>query len=175
MKEDGRTRPLKVVCQKGERKAIEGMVDLGFKGAMHEPGFRLEFVEVGPWGTLKLNELELGFAPTRHAVQNLAVRVSDGRNVVCYSGDGSLSKDDDKLYWNADLVIHECFTLDRDVPEKSNLRELIGVARRRGVTCLALTHISRAARKEAIRTSGEAAAGAGVRIIVPEPLEEYSF
>ena len=41
---------------------------------------------------------QLSFAKTGHTAYCLAIRIDDGKNIVCYSGDGPFDENTEKIY-----------------------------------------------------------------------------
>lgn len=175
MWEEKRTKPLTIICQKGFKKIIQELVEYGYRSLSKKFEFRLDFREVEERQSIILNELELGFAPTMHPVKNLAIKISDGENSVCYSGDGMFNEETERLYRNVDLLIHESYLFNQYVPGHANITDLISMAQRNHVKCLALTHLQRNLRKEEIAKIKAEISKERFKIIIPVPFEEYSF
>jgi len=171
--EERRTKPLTIICQKGLKKVIEELIEYGYKGLYNRLTFPLSFLEVEEGERYALNELTLEFAPTGHAVENLAIRVSDGKGSVCFSGDGKFTTKTEGLYRGADLLIHEAYLLEGHHPNHGTIMDLIGMARRNNIKCLALTHLQRDLRREEIGTIRAVIEKEGVDVIIPVPFEEF--
>ncbi len=112
MWEDGRKKPLRLICQKGFRKIIEDMLEIAYLGFSRKFQFNINYMEVSSGESLKLDDLTLSFAPTTHSLANLAVKVSDGKHSACYSGDGMFNEQTEGLYQCSDLVIQETYSLE---------------------------------------------------------------
>jgi len=172
--EERRTKPLTIICQKGLKRVIEELIEYGYKGLYERLTFPLKFLEVEEGGVYKFNELTLEFAPTGHAVKNLAIRVSDGKGIVCFSGDGKCNAETERLYRDADLVIHEAYLLEGHHPNHGTIMDLIEMARRNNIGCLALTHMQRDLRRDIERVR-QVMEKEDINIIIPEPLKEYEI
>lgn len=175
MWEERRTKPLTIVCQNGLKKTIQELTEYGYRGLSDRLEFSLNFLEVEEARTYTLNELVLETAPTVHSIRNLAIRVDDGKNSVCFSGDGMFNRETEKLYKGTDLLIHEAYTLKEHHPNHVSIWDLIEMMRRNNIRCLALTHLQRDIRKRELEVIMAIIEKEGLNIIIPEPLEEYSF
>ncbi len=175
MWEEKRKRPFTVICPRGTGTAVRELIEYGYRGISGRFEFEISILEGGENRPVTLNELELSFAPTEHPADNHAVRVSDGKNTLCYSGDGMFLSATERLYQDSDLVIHEAYTYNKKIPNHACITDLITMAKRCNVTCLALTHLQRTFRKDEIETLRKKLHEKEVRIIIPEAFEEYSF
>ena len=171
---EGRKVPPTVICPRGLKSIIRNNVNMGYKGTF-DSGKGIRFMEANPGKQVKLNELKLSFAPTEHIMPNLAIRVSDGKHSVCYSGDGDFNSRTEKLYNGSDLLIHEAYKLQDKVGGHGSIMEIVEMARRNKVKCLALTHIQREERSKNMRAIKDYIKCLDIKVIVPEPLEEYNF
>ena len=179
MWEEGRKKPLTIICQEGYRKRIEDMVEIAYPDFSKRFEYKIDFSEVTPKQALKLNELTLSFAPTTHSFPNLAIKVSDGQHSFCYSGDGMFNQETEKLYQGSDLVIQETYKLDETILGHANAMQLIEMAKRRNVKAVALTHLNRYLRRDDVNKiraliSREETQG-NLKVLLPNPLDEYEF
>ncbi len=175
MWEEKRRKLLTIICQKGLKKVIHDLIDYGYKGFSSKFEFKIDFREFEEYQVITLNELELQFAPTIHSVNNMAIKISDGENTVCYSGDGMFNEKTERLYKNSDLVIHESYLFKQNVPGHACINELISMANRNHIKCLALTHLQRNLRKKEIENIRTKISQEKLKIIIPDPFEEYTF
>jgi ribonuclease Z len=175
LNQDGRKKLLTIICHKKLISQIKDLLEFGYKGTAAKYGYEIKFIEAKEGEILKFNEVEMEFAPTMHSVKNFAVRVSDGKKVICYSGDGMFVDRTENLYREADLVVHESFTFDEKVEGHAIVTDLVSMAQRNGIKCLALTHIRRDVRKDKIDRIKKYISGQNIKVILPEPLEEYSL
>lgn len=173
--EEKRTKPLTIICQKGLKEIIEELIEYGYKGLYERLTFSLNFLEVEEDKRYSFNELNLEFASTEHTVKNLAIKVSDGKRAICYSGDGKFNRETEDLYRRADFVIHEAYLLEGHHPNHACIMELMDMARKNRIGCLALTHLQRETRRKEIEAIRAMIEKQGLNIIIPKPLEEYSF
>jgi ribonuclease BN (tRNA processing enzyme) len=173
--EERRTKPLRIICHRDLKEAIQELIEYGYKGLIEKFKFKIDFKEAEAQQTIVLNELRLEFAPTIHAIKNLAIKVSDGKNAVCYSGDGMFNEETERLYRDSDLVIHEAYSLDQNIPAHASVNDLIDMAHRNHIKCLALTHLQRDLRRRGIAEIRARISKEGLKIIIPEPFEEYLF
>lgn len=175
MWEDGRTKPLKIICQRGWEKRIEEIVTLGYPGFTQRYDYVVRYVEVTPEVAFQFDDLTLNFAPTNHSISNLAIKVSDGTHSMCYSGDGMFCGETERLYQDADLVVQESYLFDKEIIGHANAKQTIAMARRRNISCVALTHLNRNFRLVAANLLQDELAGDKPRVIIPEPMSTFEF
>ncbi len=173
MWEEKRKKPLTIICPGGSKQTVEELIEYGYKGISEKFGFRINFIEGSRSQTIRLNEFELSFAPTEHPAGNHAIRVGKGDSAVCYSGDGMFLKETEKIYSNAGLVIHEAYSFDKKIPNHACITDLIQMAERNNIKCLALTHLQREFRKREIAALRKNLLEKKLKVIIPQPLEEY--
>ena len=175
MHDSKREKPLTIICQKGSIEQIKKIITMGYPNTIQKLKFDLNFIEVDKNSKIELNELTLTFANTKHSISNLAIKIDDGKNTVCYSGDGQFTPECEKLYKNCDLVIHEAFTLDRVVEGHGQIKELTQMAKKQNINCLALTHIKRIERRNNLKEIEDFLFTQDVQTIIPEPFDEFEF
>lgn len=173
MWEEKRTKPLTFICHRELKDNILDLIEYGYRSLYNRLEFEIGFVEAEEGHSVTLKELRLEFAPTRHSIKNLAVKVSDGKMAVCYSGDGSFSRETEGLYRNSDLVIHEAYLFDQRTLGHANITDLMDMAERNHIKCLALTHLQRDLRRKDMSIIRAEISKRGLQIIIPDPMEEY--
>lgn len=175
MWEGKREKPLTILCPQGTTEAILQVIRLGYSGILERLAFRLDIIEAEEFNSITFREFTITCAPTSHSANNFAIKLENGMNTICYSGDGMFNGQTERLYADADLVIHEAYSLDQDIPGHANIKDLIQMAQRNRVKCLAVTHLQREFRKHEIEKLKKECESAPVDIIIPEPLDEYVF
>jgi ribonuclease BN (tRNA processing enzyme) len=175
MWEEKRKKPFTIICPRGTKETIEELIEYGYRGISGRFDFETRLLEGDEHRPITLNELEMSFAPTEHPASNHAVRVGNGKNTLCYSGDGMFTDKTKALYKNSDLVIHEAYTYDKKIPNHACVTDLIEMATRNNIHCLALTHLQRTFRRDEMEAFTRNIRDAGVKIIIPKPFEEYYF
>jgi len=174
--EEQREKPLKVIAQTAICRDLPTLMEYAYRGLLERFPFPIEYVEVNAGDRITVNELTLTFAASQHSAPNLAVRVESGGRSVCYSGDGMFSDATKELYRGADLLIHEAFAFEQVVPAHAGIKEVIRMAEEVGVRALALTHLNRELRKaKAMVLEYIQKLNPGVRVLLPEPLEEFAW
>ena len=107
-----RGRPLVIAGPPGARARIEALLEVFFPRAGGTPWhFPWEVIEILPDGTSELMGLTITTAQVVHfsGAPSTAVRVSDGRSVLAYSGDTEWTDALLPLADGADLLIIECY------------------------------------------------------------------
>lgn len=152
MKRAGRTRPLFVIGQRGIEPWLNQLLEMGYPTA--GLGFRFPIVplELVPGSPIHVGPIELSSAYSLHGVDNLAVRVSDGSTSFCYSGDGAPSEATRLLFQGANVLVHECLTVSRNVEGHATLRVVVDLAEACQVKMLCLVHVAEEER-EAMRAA----------------------
>jgi len=172
MWEGGRTRPITIISKKGFKDQFAKLMDLAYLNFQEKFKFEIKIIEVAEDEKIKFNELELSFNQTVHSGENFAVKVSDQKNVMAYSGDGS-PLPNNNFYKNLDLLILETYLYDQEKIGHSSIVSAIKFAEDNNVKCLALTHINRDFRKNELPKIKDRIKGDKIKIILPQPLEEY--
>lgn len=172
MLEEERKKPLTIICTEQIMHDIERITDHAYFG-ITSYGFEIKFVLVEDSESVQFNDLKLSFAKTLHTAYNLAIRIEDGKNIVCYSGDGPFDENTEKIYKDADILMHECYMYDQRIRGHVAAVDIFEMAKRQNVKCLALSHFKRAFNDETRKKVTEAIPATGLRIILPQPLEEY--
>ena len=115
MQEDGRTRPFYLFGPVGTQRNIERLMEVAYPSMVANLPFTLRFRELQR--SHRWDDWNLRVVNTRHSVQNLGLRLEAGspNKVFCYSGDGMFTPTASKLYTNADLLVHEAYTIDGTV------------------------------------------------------------
>jgi ribonuclease BN (tRNA processing enzyme) len=148
-------------------------MDLAYPGFYAKIGFEINFIEAEGGQTIKFSDLELFFAKGMHSQSNLAIKISGDKKTACYSGDGMFTKETEKLYENTDLLIHEAYLYDEERVGHASIVNLIKMAENNNVKCLALTHLNRNFRKKELSGIKEKIASDEIKVIIPQPGEEY--
>lgn len=173
MWEGGRERELTIICQKGQ-KEWQDFMDFAYKDFTKKFKYKINLVESKDGESFDFQDLKLSFEKTVHSGENLAVRVSDGKSAMAYSGDGSPLLGVD-FYKELGLLILETYMYDEEKIGHSSIVSAIKFAEDNNVKCLALTHINRDFRKNELVKIREKIKSDKVKIIIPEPLEEYNL
>lgn len=105
----GRRKPLIIATTAWGRRQLMDLQRLGL-GSSWRPGFDYLWHEVPE--PLAVGPARLRFAPTDHTVPNFAIRIESEGEALAYSGDGRPTPASRTLFRGADLLLHECYTLD---------------------------------------------------------------
>ncbi len=172
MLEEERKKDLTIICSEQIKADIERLTEHAYFG-ITSYGFKIKFVIAEDGKQIQFDDLKLTFAKTLHTAYNLAVRIDDNKKIVCYSGDGPFDDGTEKIYKDADILMHECYMFDQRIKGHVVAVDVFEMAKRNNVKCLALAHFKRAFNNETRKRVVEAIPATGLKIILPEPLEEY--
>jgi ribonuclease BN (tRNA processing enzyme) len=145
MWEDKRTAPLTIVSQKPLLEDLQRLLEFGYRGIAARFAFPIEYLEAHPEMPIEWRDWTMRFAPTRHSVTNLAIRLEHGASSVSYSGDGLYTPESAKLYEGVGLLIHEAYDFETS-PIHGDIVGVLAVAADRMVARTALVHVRRALR-----------------------------
>jgi ribonuclease BN (tRNA processing enzyme) len=162
MWEDGRKKPLAILSQPPLLEQIRETMEAGYPGLPARFQYPVEYREALPGRSVAWEGMEFAFAPTRHSVINLAIRVEAGGGKFCYSGDGQFTGESRALFAGAGLLVHESYSFEPS-PVHGDFPSVIRMAADQNVGRLALVHIQRRVRRE----QGERIRALGA--VVPEP------
>jgi ribonuclease Z len=172
MLEEERKKPLTIICSEQIKSDIERLTEHAYFG-INSYGFEIKFLIATDLGSIEFGGLKLSFAKTGHTAYNLAIRIEDGKGIVCYSGDGPFDEGTEKIYKNADILMHECYMFDQRIKGHVAAVDVFEMAKRQNVKCLALGHFKRAFNDETRARVRDIISAMGFKIILPAPLEEY--
>lgn len=179
MWEGGRERDFTIICQKGLKDSFKDFMDFAYKDFQTKFKYKINLLESNGKEGFEFQDLKLSFEKTVHSGENLAVKISDGKNKIVYSGDGSpLEKT--SFYKDLDLAILETYLYDKEIIGHSSIISAIAFAESNNIKCLALTHINRDFRKNELpkirdKIVNPPAGGSKLKIIIPEPMDEYKI
>lgn len=174
--ESKRQKPLLIIGQKGVEDRITQMMALAYSSILAKLGFDLEFKIIEPGEAIEAAGMTWRTSVNGHPQRDLALRIEKDGKSLFYSGDGLPTEDTLLLARRADLVIHEAFLLDRDIPGHGNIVRCIEFAREANARALALVHVQRGERRERRREILEVIGREeGVRVFMPEPGEQIDL
>ncbi len=141
--DDGRTKPLTLVVSADVRHQLGLLLAAGGIDPQRSLSFPLHWLDLDE--AHSLGPFQLATAPTLHAVPNRAIRLEADGRVFAYSGDGRPTTESEALFRGADLLFHECFTVEaeRGQPFHACYPMLAGMPERLGVGALRLYHVRR--------------------------------
>lgn len=167
--EDGRKRPVEIVCADGMQQVILEMIDYAYQGIVPKLGFDLDFHEVNSHRPFEFHGARLEFAPSSHPVLNYSIAVHWGGKKYAYSGDGNINEHTRALYKRADLLVHEAYYLDTESRTHARIIDVLKMAEQQEVRTLALTHLQREIRRNKKQEIEFAIKSSSVNVIIPEP------
>jgi len=168
--EEGRRKVLTLLGQKGIDTFTRKALDLAYPGFFEKMGFPLRFIEVEPNKVIEIFGLFLQSAENSHSQRDLAVRIDAQGKSIYYSGDGKPTTECMELAKGSQIIIHEAFYMDKEIPGHGTVSVAMDMAKQCEAQTLAIVHIQRDIREQVkdrirqITDSGEL-----LQIIVPEP------
>jgi ribonuclease Z len=168
--EEGRNKALTLLGQKGIATFMRTSLDLAYPGMYERLGFPLKFLEVEPKKDVTIFNLIFQTATTNHSQRNLALRIDAREKSIYYSGDGKATLESMSLAKGSQLIIHEAFSLEAEIPGHGTVSGSIKMAKECGASTLALVHIQRKVRSQVIYEMQRFTQMAGsLNLMVPEP------
>ena len=147
MVEEQRRNPLIIIGPKGVEEKIKNLSGQGYKN-IWEHMFKINFIEAKQGKKILLGDFALTFARTKHQVENNAIRIQQGKKVLCYSGDGEITKESRKLFMNCGMLIHESQWLDKNDFQHSSLKDVLKLKKETKAKKVFIVHIHRKLRKK---------------------------
>jgi len=174
--ESGRKKPLLILGQDGVADAVLETTALAYPSVRGKIAFDLQFQVIEPGQAIGIAGLTWRTALNGHPQRDLAVRLEKKNKSVFYSGDGLPTPDTLALAHGCDLIIHEAFRLDQELPGHGNITKCIEFARQANARSLALVHIHRDERRDRRDEILKLIAGIGdLSVFMPEPGEEIEI
>ncbi|MFQ5826688.1 MAG: MBL fold metallo-hydrolase [Dehalococcoidia bacterium] len=170
-RQSARQEPMIVVGQRGTEMRVQQNFLTHFEN-FQDVGFPIEFVEVEPGATWKHGDYIFRFAAGRHTITNLGVRIEDSRGkALVYSGDTEPCQELAALSTGADMLVHDCYSVDTPRSGHTSARDLAQQIEAYGVKKLVPIHFQKnAERKRILRTLENSFSG---RVALPEELTEW--
>ena len=148
--EEKRKKALTLLGQKGIDSIIPTSLDLAYPGMYERLGYPIHFIEVEPESEITVFGLLFQTAVTHHSQRNLALRIDTPEKSIYYSGDGKATPESISLAKGSQLIIHEAFSLETEIPGHGTVTESIEMAKQCGASYLTLVHIQREVRSQVI-------------------------
>ncbi|AWK88657.1 MBL fold metallo-hydrolase [Azospirillum thermophilum] len=168
--DDRRSKPLGIVTTADGRRQLGQLFQAGGIDPERSLSFPLQWSETPAEG--EVGPFRIRTAPTLHAIPNLAIRLEAGGKSFAYSGDGRATEESEALFRGADLLFHECLTVepDRSQPFHAAYTQLSGLPDRLAIRAMRLYHVRRDLRRELA-----AACAADPRIALAIPGERIAL
>ena len=85
MWEDGRKRDFFIISQKD----LIDFMNYAYKGFLEKFKYKINVIKVKEGESISFQDLSLSFQKTVHSGENFAIKVTDNKKTMAYSGDGS--------------------------------------------------------------------------------------
>lgn len=172
--EEKRTKPFTIICTKPLHEDIKIITKYAYQGLESDFLFKLNIIDIADGGVIDFQDLKLSFALARHSTPVLSIKVDDGKNKICYSGDGMFSLREG-FYKDLDLLIQETYLYDKEIIGHACITGAIKFAEENSIKCLALVHLNKHFRKDELPKIKDKIKSDKVKIIIPKPLDEYNL
>jgi ribonuclease Z len=171
-----RLKPLVILGQRAIDKIALQTLELAYSSLLDRFAYDIRFQTVEPGEVAEAAGMTWRSAVNGHPQRDLAVRIERGGKSLFYSGDGLPTDETLSLALGADLVIHEAFRLDTDIPGHGNVMNCIDLARRAKAGSLALVHIERNERRRRREDIlGVSAEVKDFKVFMPEPGDQVEI
>ena len=168
--EEGRTKTLTILGQKGIDSFTLKSLDLAYPGFYKKIEFPIRFLEVEPGKDVDVLGLNFQAADNIHSQRDLALRIDADEKSIYYSGDGKPTPDSMDLAKDSQLIIHEAFHMETELPGHGTITGSIEMAKICEASNLALVHIQRGVRRRVIDRMQQFSDLAGsLNVVIPEP------
>jgi ribonuclease BN (tRNA processing enzyme) len=141
----GRVNPLAIAGPPGTRRRIDELMEAMFPGSSRvERRFALEVLELAPERTAEIGGVSVTGYPVRHPSGSpaLALRVQHEARVVAYSGDTEWIPSLVSAGRDADLLVAEAYSFEREIPFHLSFRALMEHIGELRPKRLVVTHMS---------------------------------
>jgi ribonuclease BN (tRNA processing enzyme) len=113
---------------------------------------------------------------SNHTQPNHAIAITNNNQKICFSGDGVIPEDSWNMYKDSDLLIHEAYTYDKDIPGHVKIKDLLILSKKFNIKTLALTHFKRNyLYKEWDKDKDMVINDTSLKIIIPKPMDEFDL
>jgi len=172
--EEKRSKSFTIICTQPIHEDIKNITKYAYQGLESNFPFKLNIIDIEDGQTIDFQDLKLSFSLARHSTDVLAIKIDDGNNTTCYSGDGMFSLREG-FYKDLDLLIQETYLYDKEIIGHACVTGAIKFAEENNIKCLALVHLNKHFRKSELDKVRDKIKSGKVKVIIPEPLEEYNF
>ena len=146
-----RESPLSILGPPGVEAAVRKAMNLAYPNLLDRLEYSLSFHELAPGNALRVAESIWKGEYTEHSQPCLSLRLEVYGKTIFYSGDGRPTSMTQSLAMNCDIIIHEAYELDDTIPGHGSIRTCLEFARNAEVKRLALVHIQRDVRMQAMK------------------------
>lgn len=145
-----RESALNIVGPLGIEEAIRNAMNLAYPNLLGRLGYSMSFHEVKPGNELLIAGSTWKSEYNEHSQPSLSLRLELYGKAIFYSGDGRPTSKTQTLATDCDLVIHEAYGFDDTTPGHGSISTCLEFARNAGVKRLALIHMQRDIRPQAL-------------------------
>lgn len=152
MLEEDRRQELLIIGPKGLKRKVEKLCQLAYGNFLARAKFKLVFKEMVSGESFEWRKVNFSCAKTIHSVTNLLMRVEFKglKQSFAISGDGKLSPKAIKLIRGVNLLIQEVFSLDKELPNHTSLKELLALLESTELSEIKMVGISHVSRENRV-------------------------
>lgn len=166
--EMARQKPLNIMGPAGLETKIKQAMELAYPNFLPRLGFPLVCSEVEPGRREIISDTAWQAAPNEHSEPCLSMRLELENKAIFYSGDGRPTPMTRRLAQGCDIIIHEAYGLEDTTPGHGSIAACLDFARNAGVNRIALVHLQRSVRSQAMATVKQVPAKeTGLEILLP--------
>ena len=145
-REEGRREKLAILGFRGVEEYIRKLLKLSYNKTFDDLGFKLEINEIDEGKAIEMLDYKFSFAKTLHSVEAFSISVMHEDKKISYTGDGSPTKEVEKLVKSSDLLIAEAYSDEFET--HSSILKSAKLARNTNSKLLAIVHIFRGVKVE---------------------------
>ncbi|MBR9704943.1 ribonuclease Z [Candidatus Pacearchaeota archaeon] len=176
MHEDNRKKDFTIICTNQLKEDITRIMNHAYQGLNTKFSFKINFILIQNNQEINFNELNLKFILSNHTAYNLSIIINNNTHKISYSGDGVIPNDKWTNYKDSDLLIHEAYTYDTDIPGHVKIKDLLKLSENFNIKNLALTHFKRDFIKTELENyKDQILSNKEVNIFIPKPLDEFEL
>jgi len=164
----GRQKPLHILGPPRVEEKIMQAMELAYPNLQPRLGFSLSFHAIEPGEQKKIADTVWQAAYNEHSQPCLSMRLELQGKAIFYSGDGRPTPTTQALAEGCDIIIHEAYGFEDTTPGHGSIHSCIDFSHNAGVKQLALVHMQRDVRPQAIAAIFKQNKEPGMKILLPK-------
>ena len=164
----GRQKPLHILGPPGVEEKIIQAIELAYPNLLPRLGFSLSFHAIEPGEQKKIAATVWQAAYNEHSQPCLSLRLELQGKAIFYSGDGRPTPMTQALAEGCDIIIHEAYGFEDTTPGHGSIHSCIDFSHIAGAKQLALVHMQRDVRPQAIAAIFKQNKEPDMKILLPK-------